>query len=168
MAAVFGVVPMSMSCPCVGVSCTERAGNLVVSLVVRPPGLESPVNRASPVTATETIGVDALITCIAELCTGTYRGGDVRRRVGGVLMRGQCSGRILLAGFLLCLDLVLCLDLDWVSTPLPPLQFLLLSSPIANFAHFSSSAVSLGLLCQSCVESWAGQNLSFYLKLCGR
>ena len=28
--------PMSLSCPCVGVSCAERAGNLVLVLVVRP------------------------------------------------------------------------------------------------------------------------------------
>ena len=27
--------PMSLSCPCVGVSCTERAGNLVLVFVVR-------------------------------------------------------------------------------------------------------------------------------------
>jgi hypothetical protein len=31
---------MSMSCPCVGGSCTERAGNLVLFSVVRPLGLE--------------------------------------------------------------------------------------------------------------------------------
>ena len=109
----------------------------------------------SPVTATETIGVDALIACIAELCTGIYGGGDVRRWVGGGLMRGQSSGRFLLAGFLLCLDR------DWVSSPIPPLQFLLHSSPIAKLAHFSNSAVLLAEDCQS-------QNLGFYLNLCGR
>ena len=70
-------------------------------------------------TATGSIDVDALIACIAELCTGIYGGGDVRRWVGLGLVRGQSSGCFFLVGFLRYLGRT------WLPRPIPPLQYLL-------------------------------------------